>query len=650
MQTHTKALTKVLVANRGEIACRVMATCRQLGIATVAVYSDADRHAQHVLQADQAFHIGAAEAKHSYLDFDKILAVATQAGCDGIHPGYGFLSENPDFARACGEHGIAFIGPSAHAIEQMGSKSAAKIIMADAAVPMLPGYHGDDQSDAVLTAEAEKIGYPLLVKAAFGGGGKGMRIVEHKDELQNALDSARREAQSAFGNPQLLLERYLIRARHVEVQVFADNHGNAVYLSDRDCSLQRRHQKVVEEAPAPGVSDELRVQMGEASVRAAQAINYSGAGTVEYLLDEQGRFYFMEMNTRLQVEHPVTELVTGQDLVAWQLSVAAGNPLPLRQPQIQVQGHAFEVRLYAEDPQREFMPATGTIKKLRWPNGEGMRVDTGVAQGDTITAYYDPMLAKLICYGDNRSQALARMGQMLADTQLLGLSHNLPYLAKVIRHPQFAAAELDTGFLGRYQTELLAGSDHSLAASIAGLMQLQQQPGGINPGWRLNAPATVRLEFSDNHGEHHLVELTHQQGERWMDGHGRVLQLMVDQHQLELEHNGQISRFGYHADEHSISLQLSDGALELSRYQHQAEADGSAGAKALQAPMNGTFISNLVQVGDQVSAGQALVVMEAMKMEYTIKAPSDSVVIKLPFASGDLISDGTALIELEASE
>ncbi|QIZ75631.1 acetyl/propionyl/methylcrotonyl-CoA carboxylase subunit alpha [Ferrimonas lipolytica] len=646
------SLTKVLIANRGEIACRVMTTCRQLGIATVAVYSDVDRHAQHVLQADQAFHIGAAEAKHSYLDYHKILAVAKQAGCDGIHPGYGFLSENPDFARACAASGIAFIGPSATAIEQMGSKSAAKIIMAEAAVPMLPGYHGDDQSDACLISEARLIGYPLLVKAAFGGGGKGMRIVEQDEELQGALDSARREAQSAFGNPQLLLERYLTSARHVEVQVFADNHGNAVYLSDRDCSLQRRHQKVVEEAPAPGLSDELRQQMGEASVRAAQAINYSGAGTVEYLLDEQGRFYFMEMNTRLQVEHPVTELVTNQDLVQWQLMVAANNPLPLQQAEITVQGHAFEVRLYAEDPQRDFMPATGTIKKLSWPVGDGMRIDSGIAAGDHITAYYDPMLAKLISCGDNRNQALARMGQMLDNCQLLGLSHNLPYLAKVIRHPQFAAADLDTAFLARHQQQLLSRSDHSLAASIAALIQLQQQGGNssINAGWRLNAAATVRLQFSDNHDVHHLVELTHLSGQYWRDSHDRKLQLMVDVDQVELEHNGEISRFGYHQDNDGISLQLSDGAIVFRPYQHQAEAAGNGGEKSLQAPMNGTFIANLVALGQQVHAGQALVVMEAMKMEYTIKAPSDSVVSKLPFDSGDLVNDGVALIELTATE
>ncbi|WP_028117879.1 acetyl/propionyl/methylcrotonyl-CoA carboxylase subunit alpha [Ferrimonas senticii] len=644
MNTPKQSLTKVLVANRGEIACRVMATCQELGIATVAVYSDADINAQHVQQADEALYLGAAEAKHSYLDVDKILAVAKQAGCDAIHPGYGFLSENPTLARACGEHGIAFIGPSAEAIEQMGSKSAAKLIMETAQVPMLPGYHGNAQDDATLTVEAEKIGYPLLVKAAFGGGGKGMRIVERHADLQAALDSARREAQSAFGNPQLLLERYLISARHVEVQVFADNHGNAVYLSDRDCSLQRRHQKVVEEAPAPGLSDELRQQMGEASVRAAKAINYSGAGTIEYLLDSQGRFYFMEMNTRLQVEHPVTELVTGQDLVAWQLSVAAGNPLPLTQSELSVQGHAMEVRLYAEDPANDFIPATGTIAKLRWPQGAGFRIDSGIAEGDSITAYYDPMLAKLIAYGADRQQALARLRQLLRGTELFGLSHNLPYLAKVLAHPEFAAANLDTGFLPRHQPELLAGSQPQLAAAVASLLSCQQP----QLGFRLNAPAQLQQQWQL--GEQRLeVALTELSDSVWQTAAGQQLQLLAngDSPRLIVDGQPQLLRTHQHGD--SWEIQLNQQRYLLAPYQHQAEAAGACD-KALQAPMNGTFIANLVKLGEAVSAGQPLVVMEAMKMEYTIKAPNDGTVAELPFNSGDLVSDGTQLVALAEAE
>ncbi|MBY5990693.1 acetyl/propionyl/methylcrotonyl-CoA carboxylase subunit alpha [Ferrimonas balearica] len=644
-------INKVLIANRGEIACRVIDTCRRLGVATVAVYSDADRHARHVAMADEAFRLGPAEARLSYLDAELLLKVARESHCDAVHPGYGFLSENPEFAEACEQAGIHFIGPKADAIAKMGSKSAAKAIMATAGVPMLPGYHGDEQSDERLTEEAEKIGYPLLVKAAFGGGGKGMRIVERSEELAAALATARREAQSAFGNDQLLLERYLTAPRHVEVQVFADSHGNAVYLSDRDCSIQRRHQKVVEEAPAPGLSDALRAEMGEASVRAAKAIDYLGAGTVEYLVDDQGHFYFMEMNTRLQVEHPVTELVTGQDLVAWQLKVAAGEPLPLTQEQIAIRGHAVEVRLYAEDPQRDFLPATGTLARLRWPEGDGVRVDTGVVEGDAITAYYDPMIAKLICFGDDRRMAIRRLVQALAQSELAGITTNLPFLHRIADHPAFAEAELHTGFIEQHSDALLAPSHDAWPAAWAVALSLlaESDSGAAPTGWRLNAPARAQLLLEDEHGEHYPMVLTASE-HGWqteLNGITAQVALVNSADRMRLELNGHLKSWPCHRDETGVTVLLPGGPLRFSQVSHQGEQSAGDADKALQAPMNGTLVTNLVAVGDKVSSGQALVVMEAMKMEYTISAPFNGIVTALPFAEGDQVSDGTALVALD---
>ncbi len=644
-------IKKVLIANRGEIACRVIDTCRRLGIATVAVYSDADRHARHVALADEAFRLGPAEARLSYLNTTLLLEVAQSAGADAIHPGYGFLSENPEFAQACEQAGITFIGPRAEAIAKMGSKSAAKAIMERAGVPMLPGYHGEDQSDARLTGEAARIGFPLLVKAAFGGGGKGMRVVEKADELTAALATARREARSAFGNDQLLLERYLTAPRHVEVQVFADQHGNAVYLSDRDCSIQRRHQKVVEEAPAPGLSDDLRIAMGEASVKAAKAIDYLGAGTVEYLVDEQGRFYFMEMNTRLQVEHPVTELVTGQDLVAWQLKVASGEPLPLTQAQITVAGHAVEVRLYAEDPHRDFLPATGTLARLRWPQGEGVRVDTGVVEGDAITAYYDPMIAKLICFGDDRPMAIRRMVQALGQCELAGVTTNLPFLHRIADHPAFAAADLHTGFIPAHSDALFAPTTDAWPAAWAVALSLLEPAGdtALPPGWRLNAPARAQLLLEDEHGERYPIVLTASDHGWQTERDGEIVRIaLVDSgERLRLELNGHLKSWPCYREGQSVTVLLPGGPLRFAQVTHQGEHSQGDADKALQAPMNGTLVANLVAVGDRVTTGQALVVMEAMKMEYTISAPFDGTVTALPFAEGAQVADGTALIALE---
>ncbi len=658
--THSSSqhpIRKVLIANRGEIACRVIRTCQTLGIRTVAVYSDPDRHSLHVQQADEAFRLGPAPVGESYLRRDAILAIAKRSGCDAIHPGYGFLSENPDFARACEGAGIRFIGPTADAIDKMGSKSAAKAIMEAAGVPMLPGYHGDDQSDRRLIAEAEQIGFPLLVKAAFGGGGKGMRIVERAEALPEALNSARREAQSAFGNPHLLLERYLTTARHIEVQVFADTQGHCLYLSDRDCSIQRRHQKVVEEAPAPGLSDALRREMGEASVRAAQAIDYVGAGTVEYLLDDQGRFYFMEMNTRLQVEHPVTESVTGLDLVAWQLAVAAGEPLPLRQSEVQIQGHAIEVRLYAEDPHRDFLPASGQLKHLQWP-GAGVRIDTGVAQGDSITPFYDPMIAKIIVAGASRNEACRNLAQALRQTRISGPVVNLGFLLHIAEHPAFIDAQLDTAFIERHLDQLLAPpKDRDLAATATALYLLTQgtpaDSGEADAllGWRLNAPRQARLVLEDDQGETQAIALHSGPDGAWQDEQGRRLALHCDPAELQLSCDDTLLRWPFHQDDDgSVTLQLADGPLRLKRYRYRPQQEAGDAAKALQAPMNGTHVANLVEVGDEVAEGTALVVMEAMKMEYTISAPYAGTVTALPFRSGDSVSDGTPLVVMSPSE
>lgn len=650
-------LTKVLIANRGEIACRVIKTCQQLGVATVAVYSDVDRGAQHVLMADEALLLGPAAATESYLKGDELIELAKRHGVDGIHPGYGFLSENPEFALGCEQAGIQFIGPTADAIQKMGSKSAAKVIMEQAGVPMLPGYHGDDQSDAKLTEEAEKIGYPLLVKAAYGGGGKGMRIVEQASELSAALATARREAASAFGNDQLLLERYLAAPRHVEVQVFADTHGNCVYLSDRDCSVQRRHQKVVEEAPAPGLSDALRVEMGTAAVKAAQAIHYRGAGTVEFLLDPQGRFYFMEMNTRLQVEHPVTELVTGQDLVHWQLKVASGEPLPLTQEQIEVKGHSVEVRLYAEDPERDFLPATGTLTQFEVP--DSLRLDTGVVAGDAISSHYDPMIAKIISFGSDRNQALSRLSQGLTQTRLAGLTSNLAFLRAIIDHGDFRNAVLDTGFIERNRKALFAKDDERQLAAIAAAALLSRpKPSdsllslaadGLNTetqGFRLNQPPQTKHHLEDEHGEQYQIAL---QG-RWPhfthQGHGITLNLIEDR--ISIEHDGHLRHWHCQHQGDSLTLFLRHGPLTLSPVKHLGQQAEGGGMDELKAPMNGTVVSLLCQVDDVVDAGQALLVMEAMKMEYTISAPFKGKVTALPYADGAQVNDGAELVALEA--
>lgn len=661
--------SKILIANRGEIACRIIKTARKMGIATVAVYSDADQGALHVRLADEAIHIGAAPARESYLLADKILDAAKATGAQAVHPGYGFLSENAGFARACGENNIVFIGPPTAAIEAMGSKSAAKNIMEKAGVPLVPGYHGDDQNPELLRAASEKMGYPVLLKATAGGGGKGMRQVWSAQEFDEALAAAKRESLSSFGDETMLVEKYLTKPRHVEVQVFCDTLGNAVYLAERDCSVQRRHQKVIEEAPAPNMSTQLRVEMGETAVQAAQAINYAGAGTVEFLLDEDGSYYFMEMNTRLQVEHPVTEMVTGQDLVEWQFIVAYGETLPLSQEQVRVNGHAFEARIYAEDPSNDFLPVTGTLEFLRPPEESlHVRVDTGVCEGDEVSVYYDPMIAKLIVWDESRERALARLTTALKDYRIGGTVTNLDFLYNLATSRPFANAEVDTGFIEKHHDLIFHDRQQDLAkelplAAFALLLHKQQQtstgakatdpwsPWQGNGAWRLNEPHVHRLNLHCHQQENPLEieqrgalyiacvagRKTHLRGELIDD----VVHFDVDGHRLQ-------GTLASTAD--GFTLYLPEGACHFNEIMPDTgEADSNEANAGLSAPMNGTVVTLLVEPGIEVEAGTALLVMEAMKMEHTIKAPEDGKVEAFYYAAGDLVDGGAELMEFTGS-
>ena len=651
----TKSLKKILVANRGEIACRVMRTAKQMGLTTVAVYSDADKHAQHVKLADEAYHIGPAPSKDSYLVADKIIDVAKHADVDCIHPGYGFLSENCDFALACEKNDIAFIGPPASSIEAMGSKTRAKEIMHQANVPLVPGYYGDNQDTDFLQAEAEKIGYPVLIKAAFGGGGKGMRVVEHAKDFISALEGAKREAKAGFGNDLVLLERYVTKPRHVEVQVFADSHGNCVYLGDRDCSLQRRHQKVIEEAPAPGLSDALRKEMGEAAVRCAQAINYRGAGTVEFLLCGE-EFFFMEMNTRLQVEHPVTEMVTGVDLVNWQINIAAGQALPLNQADIQLQGHSFEARIYAEDPSNDFIPCSGHIDALFTPNeSEFVRIDTGIAAGDEISPFYDPMIAKLIVHDDNREAALGRLSKALEQFHLAGFSCNVNFLHNLTNHPTFQAGAPDTHFIEDQGERLVAKNEQqsviaTVVAAYAYAHQLKSEsssPWQQLTGFMLNSDAKTTIPFVDL--DVHAVKTS--DGFRIsLDGVDYTTSGNVENGLANLVVNGEkVVAHINQTDSHiTVMYKAQQKVLELidKHYISEHESD----ALPLAAPLNGTVVKHLVEVGSTVSKGDAVVIIEAMKMEYTLNAPHDGVLTSYCFAEGELVSHGDMLAIVEEPE
>ena len=642
----------LLIANRGEIACRIMRTAKSLGLTTVAVHSAIDRDARHSREADLRVDLGGSKASESYLVIDKLIAAAKASGAQAIHPGYGFLSENPEFARAVEQADLIFIGPPASAIDAMGSKSAAKALMEDAGVTLVPGYHGADQDLATFRAAAERIGYPVLLKASAGGGGKGMKVVERESELAESLESAQREARSSFGDARVLVEKYLLKPRHIEIQVFADRHGHCLYLNERDCSIQRRHQKVVEEAPAPGLDPALRRAMGEAAVKAAQAIGYVGAGTVEFLLDARGEFFFMEMNTRLQVEHPVTECITGLDLVEWQIRVAQGQPLPIVQEQVPLRGHAIEVRLYAEDPANDFLPASGTLALYREPLPcPDQRIDSGVSEGDSVSPFYDPMLAKLIAWGETREQARLRLLGMLDNFAVGGVKTNLAFLRRIIGHPAFAAAELDTDFIPRHQAQLLPAPvvlspDFWQAAAEA---FVQSQPARVSPqdrhspwsathGWRAGLPREINLHLSCD-SERQVVRLrTDSTSLYQLEGE----QLFVDD--LGLRRSHVAIRQGP-----LLHLQWQGEIRTVSRLDPIAMADASHALHGgLVAPMNGSIVRVLVNAGQHVEAGDQLVVLEAMKMEHNIRADKAGVIGAVHCQEGDMVSEGAVLVELES--
>ncbi|SHI88894.1 3-methylcrotonyl-CoA carboxylase alpha subunit [Roseomonas rosea] len=657
----------ILIANRGEIACRVIRTARRLGIRTVAVYSDADAGALHVAMADEARRLGPAPARESYLRIEAIIEAARASGAEAIHPGYGFLSENAEFAEACAAADLTFIGPPPAAIRAMGSKSAAKALMERAGVPLVPGYHGQDQSAATLRREADRIGYPLLIKASAGGGGKGMKVVENAAGLEEALALAKGEARSAFGDDDVLLERYLTRPRHIEIQVFADTQGNTVHLFERDCSIQRRHQKVVEEAPAPGMDPARREAMGRAACDAARAIGYVGAGTVEFIA-EGDSFAFMEMNTRLQVEHPVTEAITGQDLVEWQLRVAAGQKLPLRQDQLGIGGHAIEVRLYAEDPSRDFAPSTGRIEHLRFPAGaDGIRIDTGIREGDAVTIHYDPMIAKIIAEGPDRGAALARLARALAATEIAGPATNLPLLRAILAQPDFRAGALDTGFIGRHAESLLAppapAPGEALAAAIAALLAEEaarpaadpsdpHSPWGTALAWRLNGGGYQDFTLQDGEATHRLRAHLRPDGFRLdlPNGPSEVFALPLPDGRFALGIDGRSlpARVLRRDDRLTVLLDGAAHALRLVDPLAPAGTEGPASGRIL-APMPGKVLEVLVASGQLVTRGAVLLVMEAMKVQMRITAPAEGVVGAVRCSPGDLVEDGAELVSMEGS-
>jgi 3-methylcrotonyl-CoA carboxylase alpha subunit len=651
---------KILIANRGEIACRVIRTARRLGVRTVAVYSDADHDALHVKSADEAVRV------EDYLGIDAIVAAARRSGAQAIHPGYGFLSENEDFAAACVKAGIVFIGPSAEAIAAMGDKAAAKRLMEKAGVPLVPGYHGEQQDAALLEKEAARIGFPVLIKPSAGGGGKGMRIVRDRSSFKENLEGAKREARSSFGDERVLVERYLERPRHIEVQVFGDNHGNVVHLFERDCSVQRRHQKVLEEAPAPGLDSGKRKEMGAAAIAAARAVRYSGAGTVEFIAEQGGKFYFMEMNTRLQVEHPVTEMITGLDLVEWQLRIACGEKIPLQQAELAFSGHAIEARIYAEDPERGFLPATGRLVHLAFPADTAqVRVDTGVEAGAQITPWYDPMIAKLIVHGADRAAALTRLRQALAQVEIAGPKTNVAFLGRIAASRAFGAAELDTGLIERNHAELFiqhAITDEVLAAAAFAELAEEQRAAAeraagsgdrFSPwhevdGWRLNLDSHHDFDFVED-------DAAYATRIRFL---GTGLRFAVDGREYALE--------GEHLADGALLLRL-DARAYKARAVREGDAwhvlyngdcrrlalvgiathGEDAGVGSLAAPMPGKVVKVLTQPGARVAKGDALLILEAMKMEHTITAPAAGVVKEIHYATGEQVLEGAELITLE---
>ena len=654
--------SSLLVANRGEIACRVMRTAHRMGLRTIAVYSDADAQAPHVAMADQAVRIGPAAPRESYLSIEAVIAAAKASGAEAVHPGYGFLSENAAFAEACVKAGLIFVGPPASAIRAMGLKDAAKALMAKANVPVVPGYHGDNQAGDHLEKEASRVGYPVLIKAVAGGGGKGMRRVDAAADFSAALEGAKREAQSAFGDARVLVEKYVERPRHIEIQVFADGHGDAVYLFERDCSLQRRHQKVIEEAPAPGMPADMRRAMGEAAVACAKAIGYRGAGTVEFIVDSSrglkaDAFYFMEMNTRLQVEHPVTEMITCLDLVEWQLRVAAGEKLPLRQSDLKIHGHAVEVRLYAEDPASGFLPSSGRLVRLKLPDASAhIRVDAGVVEGGEVSTFYDPMIAKVIGWDETRSGALSHLADALETAEVAGLKSNLGFLIAALRHKAFTDGEIDTSFIERHRAELIPPADAlpDDVLLLAALFTLRERrmrlrshsPWDVMDGWRIGGQQqeALRFDFADNERVIGIGYQTH--GFRLTIGPRAVeanvvceddgsLTATIDGRQLR----GRVLRIGS-----DLAVLLKGSTYTLTPFDPLEAAEHSVtGVRDLVAPMPGKIIQVLVKAGDAVKRGQAVAILEAMKMEHTLAAQADGVISELPWSTGDQVSEGAVI-------
>ena len=659
---------KILIANRGEIACRVAATAKRMGVRTVAVYSDADAQSAHVQACDEAVHIGGSAVQDSYLQWQRILDAALQTGAQAVHPGYGFLSENADFANACAKAGLVFIGPGVAAIEAMGLKAASKQLMEKASVPLVPGYHGADQSPALLASEAIRMGFPVLIKASAGGGGKGMRIVHKESDFAEALASCQREAKNSFDDDAVLIEKYVQRPRHIEIQVFGDSHGNLIHLHERDCSVQRRHQKVLEESPAPGLTQDMRERMGAAAVAAAKAVNYVGAGTVEFIVEQSERgmdFFFMEMNTRLQVEHPVTEAVTGLDLVEWQLRIASGEPLPLTQAQVTVHGHAIEARICAETPDNDFLPAIGKLQVMGSPSASHftvspVRLDSGVREGDSISPYYDSMIAKLIVHGETREQALARLDVALAQLHIVGVQNNVAFIRHVIRTDSFAQAQLDTGLIEREKAGLFdqptVSTQQAVASAIAALLRAENSadngwsdPWSVSNNWLMQGVSNRIFEFTVNGMRIQAVLISQVRGGMrlridgveadfsWRDCNG---ELQLHWHEPDWRCHVYANALDWHVftDAGYRSLTWVDPLA------HTAQ-DAAAGGN-LTAPMPGKLLSFAVAVGDKVTAGQALAVMEAMKMEHTVAAPADGTVAELLYAPGDQVAEGVPLLRL----
>lgn len=663
---------KILIANRGEIACRVIQTCKKLGIATVAVYSDADKDAQHVKRADEAVYIGQSPASKSYLLADKIIKVAKDTGAEAIHPGYGFLSENDEFAKACADHGIVFIGPPVSAILAMGLKATSKTLMEKAGVPLTPGYHGDNQDPLFLKEQADRIGYPVLIKASAGGGGKGMSLVEKGEDFLESLSSCKREALSSFGNDDVLIERYIVNPRHVEVQIFGDSFGQVVHLFERDCSVQRRHQKVIEEAPAPSISPEKLHQMRTAAINAACAVGYVGAGTVEFIVEQDGTAYFMEMNTRLQVEHPVTEMITGVDLVEWQIRVAYGEPLPKSQDELSAHGHALEARIYAEIPEQGYLPATGKITHLSYPKPtDGVRIDGGIVAGDEISTFYDPMIAKLIVWGENRDEAIGKLRHALTQTHIDGLGNNIAFLERILRTDSFTKVKLDTNLIAREEAFLLSPSvcvDDELLMTAAFIWLLGELTSSTGQNdisknsvwhksslWRLNSPTTHTIKLCHQDTTYGVV-FTHTD-DTWTASVGDTQAVLtgelLDDHTIDITMDDKRQKVAF--SQSADTLTVFDGrfganVVKFSRPKADYGADDETDNGGLTAPMPGVIVQVRVSAGQKVAKDEVLLTMEAMKIVYTIKAPTDGTVSQVYYQAGDQVKAGDELVAFVADE